>query len=406
MCKCLECGREFTNMNSLSRHIRTHMTQEEYFDKYMRTSEQEGKCVICGKPTRFRNFQYANCCSQSCRNTWINQNRTEEERQLLNAKISEAHQLEETKEKTRQTNIERYGVPYTTQNEDVQEKRKQTCLDKYGVECSFQNEEVKSKIQHSIHQHYGEKGLGAEEITNKKIATNQQKYGCDFVGQSEEIKEKIKETCRQKFGVDYSWQAEEVKEKIKNTKKERYNDENYNNSYKAKETCLERYNVDNPQKSMEIREKTKQTMKSLYGSEYPLQNEEIREKMYKTLWANGGYHRTENRCYEALLKKYPNAKREYKSEKYPYKCDFYIPDEDLYIELNAFYMHGGHYFDKNNPEDIKKVEEWQKQNTEQSLYAIKIWTQSDLEKKHCAEENQLNYRVFWSEEQFMDWLKG
>lgn len=76
MVKCLECGKEFKTNNSLSRHIGKHMTQEEYFNKYLRTSEQEGKCIICGKPTKFRNFQYSNCCSQSCRNTWINQNRT------------------------------------------------------------------------------------------------------------------------------------------------------------------------------------------------------------------------------------------------------------------------------------------------------------------------------------------
>lgn len=41
MFKCLECGREFNSNNGLSRHIGVHMAQEEYFDKYLRTSEQE-----------------------------------------------------------------------------------------------------------------------------------------------------------------------------------------------------------------------------------------------------------------------------------------------------------------------------------------------------------------------------
>ena len=136
MVKCLECGREFKNSNSLSRHIGIHMAQEEYFNKYLRTSEQEGKCVICGKPTRFRNFVYSTCCSQSCRNTWINQNRSEEERQEISKKISNAHKTEDVLSKTKQTNIERYGVPYTTQNSDVQEKRRQTCQEKYGVDIT------------------------------------------------------------------------------------------------------------------------------------------------------------------------------------------------------------------------------------------------------------------------------
>ena len=40
MVKCLECGKEFKNNNSLSRHIGKHMTQEDYFDKYLKNVEE------------------------------------------------------------------------------------------------------------------------------------------------------------------------------------------------------------------------------------------------------------------------------------------------------------------------------------------------------------------------------
>jgi len=32
-------------------------------------------------------------------------------------------------------------------------------------------------------------------------------------------------------------------------------------------------------------------------------------------------------------------------------CDFYIPSEDLFIELNRHWSHGGHFYDPNNIED-------------------------------------------------------
>lgn len=405
MVRCLECNREFANMNSLSRHIGRHMTQEEYFDKYLRTSEQEGKCIICGKPTKFRNFGYSKCCSNSCSNIWINQNRTEEERQAINEKLSKAHLSEETKEKTRQTNIEKYGVPYTTQNQDVQEKRRQTCQEKYGVDCSFQAEEVKQKIQDAIYEHFGEEGLKAKEVRDKSKATCQEKYGVDTPGQAEEVKQKIKETNLRNRGVEYAFQSEDVKAKIKQTKKERYNDENYTNVEKAKQTFIDHFGVDNPQKNQEIRKKTFNTMKEKYNCEYPLQNEEIKNKMFETLWENGGLHRLEKRCYDKLLEKYPDAVREYKSDKYPFKCDFYIPSEDLYIELNIYWSHGGHYFNENDPQDIELLKYWKSKNNETYEYAIHVWTETDLKKKRCAEDNRLNYLVFWTEEDFIDWLK-
>lgn len=275
-----------------------------------------------------------------------------------------------------------------------------------SIICKGKDHKVKEKVENTCLERFGTTNVFSSAYGKEKIKeTMNSKYGVDSPQQNQEIRKKTEQTTITRYG-GLGYASNEIKEKCDKTAIDLYGD---SNPYKYgselyKQAINTIYGVDNPQQNKDIQEKTKLTNIERYGCENPAQNEEIREKMYKTLWANGGYHRTENRCYEALLKKYPNAKREYKSDKYPYKCDFYIPEEDLYIELNAFYMHGGHYFDKDNPEDIKKVEEWQKQNTEQSLYAIKIWTQSDLEKKQCAEENQLNYRVFWNEEEFIEWL--
>ena len=72
--KCEECGFtiEGPNKNSFSQkfvyHLKTHgLTQKEYYDKYLKKPD-EGKCVVCGKPTSYYNFLqgYAKNCSGIC----------------------------------------------------------------------------------------------------------------------------------------------------------------------------------------------------------------------------------------------------------------------------------------------------------------------------------------------------
>ena len=72
---------------------------------------------------------------------------------------------------------------------------------------------------------------------------------------------------------------------------------------------------------------------------------------------------------------------------------------DLFIELNAHWSHGGHWFDETNPDDIALLDKWMTRAKERgSAYyhqAILIWTQRDLLKREFAKENELNYVVFW-----------
>ena len=262
------------------------------------------------------------------------------------------------------------------------EKAKKTCQAKYGVDNPFQAEEIKEKIKQVNEERHGGIGRGSEEISKKIAKTKEEKYGDpNFTN-----REKCNETVKLKYGVDNISQLDFVKQK-------------------KVETTRKQFGVDYTFQSEECREKMRQTNLEVYGCENPAQNEEVRQKMYKTLWENGGLHRLEKRCYDKLLEKYPDAVREYKSDKYPFKCDFYIPSEDLYIELNIYWSHGGHYFNENDPQDIKLLEYWKSKNNETYEYAIHVWTEIDLKKKRCAEDNELNYLVFWTEEDFIEWLK-
>ena len=77
---------------------------------------------------------------------------------------------------------------------------------------------------------------------------------------------------------------------------------------------------------------------------------------------------------------------------------FYIKSIDTYIECNFHWTHGKHSFDKNNPDDIKKLNLWKKRSKEKDYYisAIDVWTNRDIMKRKIAEKHGLNYLEFFS----------
>lgn len=68
MHKCELCGKNFDNINGLSKHIafsHKELTKEEYYNHYIGISN---KICICGSEKKFRNLSvgYLNFCSQRC----------------------------------------------------------------------------------------------------------------------------------------------------------------------------------------------------------------------------------------------------------------------------------------------------------------------------------------------------
>lgn len=109
--------------------------------------------------------------------------------------------------------------------------------------------------------------------------------------------------------------------------------------------------------------------------------------------------KSEELLYEKLLKENENKTiyRNYKCDRYPYHCDFYIVEDDLFIELNAHWTHGGRPFDKNDFSCQKQLELWEEKAKTSQFYknAIITWTKRDVEKAKCAKENKLNYWVIY-----------
>lgn len=79
-------------------------------------------------------------------------------------------QREEVKEKSRESSILKFGVPYGMMSAVCRDKCKETCLKKYGVEYPMQNEDVYKEM----------------------IKTNLEVYGCENVGQNVCVKRKIR----------------------------------------------------------------------------------------------------------------------------------------------------------------------------------------------------------------------
>lgn len=208
---------------------------------------------------------------------------------------------------------------------------------------------------------------------------------------------KQRETTIKNFGVKRPAQNKDVMKKMQNTCIELYGATNGHGKEQTEKMCknnLEKYGIEHIWQREDVKEKSKKTKLQRYGN--PTYTN--REKAFKTIKENGWYaSRLEDRYINDLRKIYPDIIRRYKSSKYPFECDFYVPSIDLYIEFNCFWMHGGHWFDENDYNDQMTLNYWESKNTKQHQYAIYIWTKRDIIKKTVAENHQLNYLVFWSE---------
>jgi len=152
--KCEICKREFQNARGLCSHIQSHqMNVKEYYDKYLKR-ENDGVCLECKKDTKFNGLSGYNIfCSVKC-----------------------AHNSQEVKNKTIQTNIEKYGGT-GFQVQSLTEKYRNTCLEKYGV------------------NHYSQ----TKQFLEKCEKTCLQKHNIDHYSKSEDFKRKVRQTWISKF---------------------------------------------------------------------------------------------------------------------------------------------------------------------------------------------------------------
>ena len=162
------------------------------------------RCPICGNILEFKNYGegYKKGCSKECLDKLRGKGN-------LGKKLSK-----ETKQKMKQTCIDKYGVDNPFKSKEVQEKIKQTNLEKYGVEIASQSETIKEKTKQTNLIKYGANTpLQNKDILKKMENTNLLKYGFKSSMSNKEVREKARQTNLERYGTEWATSSNIVKEK-------------------------------------------------------------------------------------------------------------------------------------------------------------------------------------------------
>lgn len=281
--------------------------------------------------------------------------------------VENVFELEEFQDKAIQTRIDKYGGAYTlSRDSSLAEGARQTALKNLSVP------EFKKKV------------------VDKRQATMLENYGAASAINVPEFNQKMKDTLFERYGVTHWSKSDVGRATLRETQISIASDPIRKEEVAAKRraTTRERYGVDYYPQLESHRQKTSERMS----------NPAVLRHLAK-LRNNGvsGSSNLENTMFDTLCARYgkDDVRRQYKSEEYPWTCDFYIVSEDLYIELNGFWTHGGHWFDSNDADDIDMIAQWECKNTKFFDNAIKQWTERDVVKRQWAIDKDLNYLVFW-----------
>lgn len=285
------------------------------------------------------------------------------------------------------------------------------CKEKVRIVCPKHGEFWQAPEKH-LKRRQGCFGCGWE----KRAATNTERYGAPNVFQNEAIKKKSQQTMIRKYGVPFSAQSEELQDKRENTMLERYGGRN---TWESKElrakvdaTMLDHYGNVCPMDCPEIAERRRRTCIERYGVAHPAQNPDILNKGFdvKKLHGTISSSKPEDEMYQVLCGQFgkENVLRNYWDPRYPFHCDFYVKTGDLFIELNASWTHGFHFFDENSEADKQTLAVWTKKAEQSKFYqgAIDVWTWRDLLKRDTAKKNGIHYIVFWKNDlsDFYAWI--
>lgn len=186
--------------------------------------------------------------------------------------------------------------------------------------------------------------------------------------------------------------------------------ENLKNSHsklamaKKKQTMLFKYGYVSTFCNKDTQNKCKNTLLCKYGVDNPGRIGNNKKHNYKFKVRSS----LEELLANALIENNIDFIYNYKCNEYPYLCDFYLPNKNIFVEIHGFWTHGGHWFDKNNINDINILLDWIKKSNKSDFIksAIYCWTIYDLEKRNCAKLNYLNYVVLWTKQDILDWVKS
>lgn len=299
-------------------------------------------------------------------------------------------------EKKCATNMTLYGVPYAAQSPVIQAKARATNLRRYGYTNANKRPFMRKHMSQVMKKN-------APMIAVKSRKTCLEKYGVEYYGQTAEARKAQSERMRanldvfmsksrasmlKRYGVKYSWESAALRGKAQATMRERYGSLCYVQSGEYKER------LDN------IMDKVRNTNMMRYGApvytqsdEYKQNVNDIQSRIIATKRQNGVLNTS---TVEEHIKAFSGFESQYnKDARYPYLCDFYDKDRDLFIEVNASWTHGHHWYNAEEDADICK--KWKAKTRDSKYYAnaLEVFTKRDVEKRETARVNSLNYVTLW-----------
>jgi hypothetical protein len=244
---------------------------------------------------------------------------------------------------------EKYGTSTYFKTDDFKEKARNTNLEKRGVEFPTQDPEVREKVKKTVQERYGVDNVSQAEPVKKKIKeTYKNKTGFDNPQKNPEVKNKSKDTCIDKYGVENPLQ---LSDKVKSGMKNKYGEEVPLRvpeiMEKKKKTSLERYGYEVASQSPEVRKKLSISHKS----------EEVKKKKYDSMKKNNSFHVSKEELvfYTYLLKVDPDAKSQQIHPGLNHVIDFYSPLYNLWIQYDGEYWHGDKKVNSNSRERNGRV---------------------------------------------------
>ncbi len=284
----------------------------------------------------------------------------------------------------------------SSRNDEVRNRTKQTNIKKYGVENPYQSEVIKDKIKQTNLKKYGaEHVMYVTEIKNKIKQTNIKKYGVCYPNQLEEKKQKMKKTNLKRYGVEYISQSPEIRKIIQENNIKKYGRESANCTpsaiKKRKQTTMRKYGVDHhSQKHISKASIIKLNDPKWLKNEYVNKNKNsviiakelgvgfktILRKLHKfKIEINYNYYQSqfEKEIIEFINNK--NVKVNIREIISPYELDIYLPDNKLAIEFDGLFWHSS---------DSKELN-------------MKIWRKHLLKTELCEKQNIQLLHIFENE---------
>lgn len=299
-------------------------------------------------------------------------------------------------EKKCATNMALYGVPYVAQSPVFQAKTRVTNLRRYGYTNANKRPFMRKHMSQVMKKN-------APMIAAKSRKTCLGKYGVEYYGQTAEARKaqsermrgnldvflaKTRATMQKRYGVNYSWESAALRNKAYSTMQKRYGTSCYCQSDDYRE------NLDS------IMDKVRNTNMSRYGAPFYVQSDEykqnvddIQSRIIATKRQNGVLNTS---TVEKHVKGFDDFESQYNNDsRYPYLCDFYDKERDLFIEVNASWTHGYHWYDAEK--DVAVCTKWKAKSEDSTYYenALDVFTKRDVEKREIARVNSLNYVTLW-----------